>query len=217
MPNPDDPLKPSFSYHPSDTIFLIVGEAQEHMLVHAPYLSARSEFFRAALSKDWKEGQSRVIKLPEDDPSTVAQYLDFVYKDRLPTQRKWFPDQAKFMYFALAQLYVYGERVLDVVIRNTIVEHFVSFSNVVNRDLPTHPFYPDPAVVEIVYEGTTATSPMRRLLVDIYVRHGSKEWLVPELHPAFYQDMARELMGRFAKVVVGRSGETIMTGDYLVV
>jgi hypothetical protein len=149
MPNPDDSLKPSFSYHPSDTIFLIVGEAQEYMLVHAPYLSARSEFFRAALSKDWKEGQSRVIKLPEDDPSTVAQYLDFVYKDRLPTQRKWFPDQAKFMYFALAQLYVYGERVLDVVIRNTIVEHFVSFSSVVNRDLPTHPFYPDPAVVEM--------------------------------------------------------------------
>jgi hypothetical protein len=85
MGDPDQPLKPFFSYHPGDTLFLIVGEEQEQFLVHSTYLTVRSEFFRAALSKHWKEGQSRVIKLPEDDPTTVAQYLDFVYKDMLPT------------------------------------------------------------------------------------------------------------------------------------
>jgi hypothetical protein len=216
MADPDQPLKPFFSHHPSDTLFLIVGEEQEQFLVHSTYLSARSEFFRAALSKNWKEGQSRVIKLPEDDPTTVAQYLDFVYKDMLPTLRGWSPDQAKVMYLALARLYVYGERVLDVVIRNVIVEHFISFSSIANRELLPHPYYPGPDVVELVYEGTTAASPMRKLLVDMYVRHGSKEWLAPESHAGFCQDVARELMGTLGQAIVARSGATIRTEDYLV-
>lgn len=48
----------------------------------------------------------------------------------------------------------------------------------------------------MMYEGITEAAPMRKLLVDMYVRLGSKEWLVPELHPSFCQDVAREFMRR---------------------
>lgn len=105
---------------------------------------------------------------------------------------------------------------LDYDIRNTIVEHFVSFSSIVNRDLPAHPHYSGPGVVEIVYEGTTAASPMRRLLVDMYVRHGSKEWFAPELHPAFSQDVARELMAWVEGKSVGSRGKMMNWREYRV-
>jgi hypothetical protein len=207
------PLRPAFDYHPSSTVFLLVGEEQEQMLVHASYLSARSEFFEAALSKNWKEGQSRVIKLPEDDPATVAQYLDWCYNNRLPTQHVWSIDYpAGPMFLALARLYVYGERVLDVSIRSAIIENFVAFSGVVNCRSVVHAQYPSPDAIEMVYKGTTATAPIRRLFVDIYVKHGERKWLEAELHPAFVQDVAKELMGR---VVLG--DRVIRKGDYLVV
>ena len=204
------PLRPVFDYSPSSMVILIVGDQQEQLLAHASYLTNRSDFFKAALSNNWKEGQSRVVKLPEDDPTTVAQYLDFVYKNMLPTQQKWFPNQVKSMYLSLARLYVYGERVLDVVIRNVIVDHIIAFSSIANHELATHPHYPGPAVIETVYEGTTAESPMRRLLVDMYVKHGERKWLEPELHPAFVQDVARKLM--VGRIVLGDL--TMRKGDY---
>ncbi|GAB7333774.1 hypothetical protein MBLNU13_g05298t1 [Cladosporium sp. NU13] len=195
MTDPNNPLQPIFNYGPSNMIILVVGQAQEQMLVHASYLTARSEFFRAAFSKSWKEGQTRVTKLPEDDTETVGQYLDYVYGDRLPTYGQRTPDQTDAMYLALARLYVFGVRVLDVAIRNTIVEHFIAFSSTINHGLPGYHYYPGSAAVDAIYEGTTAASPVRRLLVNLYVRHGEKAWLVPELPSAFFQDVARELMG----------------------
>ena len=73
MADPDEPLKLAFNYGPSATVILLVGKHEEEMLVHADYLTARSESFKAALSEAWKKRQTRVIKLPEDDPATVAQ------------------------------------------------------------------------------------------------------------------------------------------------
>lgn len=81
-----DPSRPIFTYGPSSMIILVVGEEKEQLLVHGDYLTLRSSFFAAALAnKTWKEGQTRVLKLPEDDPATVGLYLDWIYRDRLPT------------------------------------------------------------------------------------------------------------------------------------
>lgn len=119
------------------------------------------------------------------------------------------------MFFAVARLYVFGERVLDSMIRDAAIEQLIAFSGVVNNDLPTHPHYPSPRVVETVYEGTTEAASMRNLLVDMYVRLGSKEWLVPELHPAFCQDVAREFMRRADEGLVRRDGAAIRKADYV--
>jgi len=71
----------------------------------------------------------------------------------------------------------------------------------------------------MVYEGTTEAAPMRKLLVDMYVRLGSKEWLVPELHPAFCQDVARDCMSmrRAEDGLVRGDGAVIRKEDYGVV
>jgi hypothetical protein len=147
----DPTMKPRSNYHPSHTVILLVGKEQQEMLVHTNIISAHSAFFRAALKKEWKEGQTHVIRLPEDDPDIVTRYLDFVYHDRLVTQYKSQPDSN---YIDLALLYVYGERVLDIFIQNTIIEHLLKLTDVINRNHHGHRHYPGPAVVEIIYEGT---------------------------------------------------------------
>jgi hypothetical protein len=45
------PLEPRFNYHPSDTVVLLVGKERQEMVVHKDIISARSEFFKAALNK----------------------------------------------------------------------------------------------------------------------------------------------------------------------
>jgi hypothetical protein len=215
MATSDLTLKPRSDYHPSHTVILLVGKEQQEMLVHSNIISAHSDFFRTALKKEWKEGQTRVIKLPEDDPDIVAQYLDFVYHNRLVTQCKSQPDSN---YINLALLYVYGERVLDTFIQNTIIEHLLKLTAVINRNKPNHPHYPGPAVVEIIYKGITATSPFRRLLVDMYARHGSEKWLAREdLHPSFCLDVARALMVQATAKdgALGQRGSMMRMADYL--
>jgi hypothetical protein len=95
------------------------------MVVHKDIISARSEFFKAALNKikkAWKKGQTRVVRLPEDNADVVGQYLDFMYQKALPTHRFSHLD---FIYIGLARLYVFGERVLDPFIRNNIVQQLI--------------------------------------------------------------------------------------------
>jgi hypothetical protein len=212
----DPTLKPRSNYHSSHTVVLLVGKEQQEMLVHTNIISAHSTFFRTALKKEWKEGQTRVIKLPEDDPDIVTRYLDFVYHNRLVTQCKSQPDAN---HIDLALLYVYGERVLDTYIQNTIVEHLLKLTAVIDRNKAGHPHYPGPAVVEITYEGTTAALPFRRLLIDMYARHGSEEWLShDDLHPAFCLDVARALVAQaMAKDgVPGKLGAAMRMVDYLI-
>lgn len=68
----------------------------------------------------------------------------------------------------------------------------------------------------MVYEGITEAAPIRKLLVDMCVRLGSKEWLVPELPPAFCQGVARGFMRRAEEGRVRGVGAAIRKGYRLV-
>ena len=48
-------------------------------IVHGACLTSRSLFFRKALSRDWKEGEERLVKLPDDDSDTSELYLQCKY------------------------------------------------------------------------------------------------------------------------------------------
>jgi hypothetical protein len=75
---------PSSSYGKDDMITLLVGEDEEEMFAYGSYLSLYSGFFKAALKKEWAEGQTRTVKLPEEDPETVTFYFDFLDGKGLP-------------------------------------------------------------------------------------------------------------------------------------
>jgi hypothetical protein len=62
---------------------LLVGQDEQAMVVHVNHLTRDSEFFAAAMKKEWVEGQTRVIRLPEEYPDIVAHYLSFLYSGKV--------------------------------------------------------------------------------------------------------------------------------------
>jgi hypothetical protein len=81
---PWEPTPPS-NFGKDKMITLLVGTDEHELLVHEDYLARHSALFKAALKKEWAEGQTRTIKLPEETPDLVAFYLDFLYGKGLPT------------------------------------------------------------------------------------------------------------------------------------
>lgn len=131
------PLLPSTvssKYDPGGMVTLLVGPDEEVMLAYEHYISQRSDFSKAALKKEWNEGQTRIIKLPEEHPSNVANYLDFAYGRGLVIAKI---DQKSLDYkptldpsligssYILADLYLLGERILDPGIQNAVTEEVI--------------------------------------------------------------------------------------------
>lgn len=73
------------SFDQDDAVTLLVGPTEHAILTHGNFISRRSEFFKAVLKKEWAEGQTRTIKLPDEDPQAVTHYLSYVYTKCLPT------------------------------------------------------------------------------------------------------------------------------------
>ena len=79
------------------------------------------------MKKEWTEGQTRKINLPEEEPEVVAYYIEHVYFNKLPTDiyTKSSPGLDKEAgYKTLAQLYVLAERLLDCICRSQILDVF---------------------------------------------------------------------------------------------
>lgn len=189
--NPPPEFSPAglpFSFDQDDSVLLHVGPTQHVLLAHGAFITRNSDFFKAALKKEWAEGQTRVIKLPEEKPHVVSHYLNYTYTNKLPLDS---PNSYEVMaqsvfaphyYVLLAELYVLGERLLDQSIRTAVIEKFIDLEwyGVSVKD-----------AANIIYRGTTTTSPARRLMVDFQVKFGQKEWLDDSCEAAFLLDVSK--------------------------
>lgn len=75
----------AYRFDKDDSVTLIVGSGKEELLVHANYVARKSPFFKTALKREWREGQTRATELPEDDYETLTDYLHFIYSGNLAT------------------------------------------------------------------------------------------------------------------------------------
>ena len=170
-----------------------VGEAHERFIVHEPVLREQSCFFRAIIEKkQWKEGMSGEIELPEDDPNIFSVYLEWLYSRKLTlVYDPSTTDATDPLFTELASLYVFGEKVQDDNFCDTIVTQILHATNRLNK-------FPCSAANHIIYEGTPETSPARRLLVHLTVEHGTPDWIDRDEqdHADFLIDLARELLAR---------------------
>ena len=81
-------------------------------------------------------------------------------------------------YELLAVLYVLGERMLDSVLRNAGVREMLRIrisEAFLFSAAKFDEWNPTTKPANIIYEGTTAGSPARRLFVDLHVRFGGKD------------------------------------------
>jgi hypothetical protein len=193
----------------NDIITLLVGNEEQAMVVLKSNLVQHSEFFRAALTKKWAEGQTRIVKLPEEKPETMALYLMFIHGYGLPTEPIEDHSCQGKVYDVLTELYALGERLLDSTLRNATIREIVRFTTV---QIST---YPHEESINNIYNSTTATSPARRLLVDLYVQNGCETWVGVTLHLEFYE-LAKALMVECSISQESRRWHELCADDYLV-
>lgn len=125
---PAHPNSTNMNFDKGEAVTLIIGDEKHEMIVHASYICANSEFFKTALKKEWLEGQTRTINMPEEDWKTMTDCLNFTYSGKLPTARLTDDDPfAAYLdsYPDLARSYTLGNRLLDSVVRNAVIKEFV--------------------------------------------------------------------------------------------
>jgi hypothetical protein len=180
----------------SGTVTLLVGDDEQKMIAHGEHLARDSEYFAAAMKKEWVEGQTRTIRLTEECPDAMAHYLSFVYTGKLFTEDVDTVDgeRTKPCYLLLVSLYVCGERFLNRRLQSAVVEQILRLTSMPDKD--GKEWYPTGESVNIVYNGTPEGSPGRCLMVDLHVVMGATQWLDNELHIDFVTDVARALYER---------------------
>jgi hypothetical protein len=194
------PTTHAFSFSQQSTVTLLVGPDEQPLIAHESYITLNSEFFKAAMKKQWSEGQKRVIKLPEVGVEAVENYLTFTYGRGLPTATikvvpKTNPEVGPWN--LLIELYIFGERVLDTCIRNEVVKELVRISELVHCNRNTLMC----SASHVCFDGTLESSPIRRLLVDEFVASGTEEWLASPhgAHPEFLLQLSKELLQKVSR------------------
>lgn len=147
----------SFDY--SDAVELHVGPEKHVLLAFAKFLVRDSACFEVALKKEWVEGQTRVIKLPEELPHVVSHYLEYTYSKRLPLELV--KEQPADYLQLLAELYVLGQRLSNHPLRTAVLREFIRLK--MSPGTFTEAFT---EATNIIYYHTAEGCPARRLNND---------------------------------------------------
>lgn len=201
------------NFDEEDAVTLHVGPTEHAILAHGNFISRRSEFFKAALKKEWAEGQTRVIKLPDEDPQVMTHYLSYAYSKCLPTDiftkdfLGTFPEESDEYYQLLAELYVLSERLLDETIRGALIKEILRLAKLTDKE--SKQYHPKGEAVNIIYRGTTAKSPARRLMVDFHIAYGTTKCFVATCEAGFVLDVAQKLYAKFDEYTGGNNIATL--------
>lgn len=213
---------PTFSFHKSDTVTLLAGPDEHELVVYESCITRKSDFFRAAMKKEWTEGQTRTIKLPEEHClETLTHYLNYAYSQKLPTDRVMAvrsTGSPEGTWTTLANIYVLGERMLDQSVQQAVIKEFIRLPKLAcEANKNNKSWSPNTEAISLIYDGTTAGSPARRLVVDYHVARGYESWLGSHCHPTFLLDLAKALQN---KIITGASSSSfrsvaLAADDYL--
>lgn len=189
-----DSLREPIRHTHNDLVTLLVGPEQTKLVAVGHLLTQNSEFFQTALKKEWEEGQTRVIKMPMEDATLVTQYLDFAYAAKLRSHcieepYDFEPDAGE--YENLCELYLFGERVLDVNARNAIVTELIRLVDLLDAEC----HLPGNACIDTIYAGTPAGHPARRLMVDLQVYYRRADYS-KDLDQEYLADVVNEFTQR---------------------
>lgn len=147
------------------------------------------------------------MPLPDDAPSVVDLYVQWVYGGKIYSQiysqtapedeggDEEADERGETELNLLLDGFVFGEKVQDRGFRDAIVDALIH--SVATPDANGVCWFPTNGSVDRLYKGTPEGSPMRRLLVDLHVFRGSSKWLEGDQNNAeFTVELARRLIDR---------------------
>lgn len=141
------------------------------------------------------------MEMPLDEAEIFEMYAQWLYTSTLPDVLNDTTDDGP-DYLPFAKAWVFGDKVLDSRFRNTIIDAIME--NKLERDeiiATTWYWTPSDPVIPYIYNNTTRESPLRRLLLDIWVRECDEDWLwdlkqeeVEEIPHLFLLELSQKLL-----------------------
>lgn len=170
-----------------------MGPEEKVFKVHKHILCAHSPFFDTAFKKDWAESRTGSMPLADDDAEIFELYQQWLYRNKVFSRSP--PEQtgqSNTEYDTLIRAYIFGEKVQDGHFGDAIIDALIVSVNTpaVDGEL----WFPTDATVTKAYEGTPTGSPLRRLMVDLHVHHGSERWIKENNNLEFLVDLTRGLL-----------------------
>jgi len=137
------------------TVRVLVGDDEKEFIVRQCLLTRTFEFFKAACSKRWKEGQERVIRLPDQELSTWTPYLHWVFREEL-----WSANDTEVeAWHHLIHSWITGDQYGDQHLQNEAIDGLES-------QYLTDYYLPEPELVRHVWDHTVPNSPLRLFFLD---------------------------------------------------
>ncbi|THY74991.1 hypothetical protein D6C95_10055 [Aureobasidium pullulans] len=152
----------------TELTFILLGDgpkaSRKTFVVHKNLLMTVSGFFAMGLTSSFKEADTGIFEMEEEDPDVFSIFIHWIYFNRLFTMKtspSSATDEDSEEWDCLPRLYTLGERLdaprfKDAVISATIEK--VKESQVMPDNWATY-----------VYQSTVAPCGMRRLIVDFHV------------------------------------------------
>jgi hypothetical protein len=131
-------------------LLVLVSVEKSRYTAHRDVVCSRSEFFKAACTEYWQEGQTRVVSLPDTEPGTFPMYMDLIC-DRLV-----YDNVSSSLPLIIS--YVLGDFLGDIKARNQAMKLLLS---------PRQANCPSTVFVDFVWKRTTPGSLLRKWAVDM--------------------------------------------------
>ncbi|KAF2096782.1 hypothetical protein NA57DRAFT_42611, partial [Rhizodiscina lignyota] len=164
---------------------IIVGQNETKFLIHRELLSHYSTFFANALNGTFAEGISQAVTLREERLDLFEYFVYWLYTQRLEDIYK----DGKPTYFILLELYSLADRLAIEKLRNDAIDKIAELAEKTNSVLT-------PSDTYILYEQIRDSSPLRRLVLDLFTFKKTDNLLAnhpDEWHPTFLRELVVKL------------------------
>ena len=169
-------------------VTVLVGKEEKRFILHQDAVCAKSKFFKAACSKQWREGQERIVRLPEAGVATFKAYSAWIYSGDVAenTCTSTSSDGEKRTTLAsLVDLYLLGDTLDDVKLRNKVV--MMLFTSIRSMNM-----LPCISGVQQIWKSTPSGSLLRKMLVDAFVSRLERNGFA-SCAPSYPADFVREV------------------------
>jgi len=130
--------------------------------VHRGLLCYQSAYFHSCLNNNFKEAREGAVTLDDEDPETFKRFYAWLYTGKLLYDGETVEEVA---HGELFHLYIFAEKRLAPRFQDAWMDAVISK----DRNYANLPVSED---VQEVWDNVCGSSPMRKYLVDLYVRTG---------------------------------------------
>ncbi|EAT87519.1 hypothetical protein HBI56_122580 [Parastagonospora nodorum] len=155
----------------SDTIIVRVGDERKDYTLHKRLLIHHSEYFRGALSGNFRETNDGVITLEDIATEYFDVFVDWLYEKEIPKIKP--SALGKGQNSTLLRTYVLADRFMVFGLKNAILK-FLFDMNEHGRMVPTY------ATITYAFQNLTEHDPLLQFIVDMFCVNNAIDSCSPE-------------------------------------